>query len=323
MRPIHVVQLVLILSFAYSCLAQGGIAFNSGQLIMQYDPSNINEDFHCQQCYIYELDDDAGSNWHFRFAWDEFLELDANGNACCALSDINCFPEAGTCNSHNVFTLPPVLSIAQSTVNQYGADFTGVYDSEGIADPPTCVPPGSSSLFCGNFKFTNYIITQDTNVSVSNTTNVFVPQASIRNTVRMDTWPFFPGSWGMRLKILIASYNNRLQDIRIYPSNAAVTNPQTNTFTSIALENKNRLANITFSTVARINGSTVGAPVNLSGPYPHEFDLDARYMYVDIPPFASMEYDLFTHIDFTVLNGVSNLQVSIILLLVSIIALIL
>jgi len=127
----------------------------------------------------------------------------------------------------------------------------------------------------------------------------------------------------MRLKILIASYQNRLQDLRIYPANTPITSPQKNTFTAIALENKNRLANITFSTVARINGSTVGAPVNISGPYPHEFDLDARYMYIDIPPFASMEYDLFTHIDFTVLNGVSNLQVSFILLLVALIGLIL
>jgi len=310
MRSFIIVFILIVLYSVAIVSAGSGIAFNTGELIVQFDDSNANEDFHCQQCYDYELTEDASEGWHYRYAYSGFFELDHDGSECCSLS---CVAEAGTCNTHAILDFPPNLSIKQSTTEQYGAIFTGIYDSES-GFPSTCQPPGHGDTFCGNFQFTEYIITSAGNVNVSQTSSIPVISQTIRNTVRMDTWPFNAGSKGMRIQLLLTVTNNNALAWRLWPANEPATSPQSGTFTAVSIETKQRIANVTFSTVARLNGSLEGIPVNISGPYTL-FDPNSRYFYIDVPPFISMEYDVFTHVDFLSLLGAANtIQISFVLL---------
>jgi len=307
--------LVITLLFAcfYDALSLGTV-YNDGTLIMEFDDTNVNEEFECQQCYGFKLTDDAADTWDFRTAYRSFLELDPSGEECCSsIQTTGC--DAGICNLHAIDQFPPEMDI-KNNVSVYSSDFSGVYDSSVNPNvPSSCNPPGDgSTIFCGNFKFSSVILTEEANVLVANNVTVNVSSHTIQNSFHMDTWDFAKGSSGMRVVLMFSVNGAESMDWRLYPENSPATSPQVGGFNALGIETRTRIATVLFPAVGRINGTTVGVPLNISGPYPHEFDLDARYFYIESPPFHSLDYIFFTRVEpENLLGGASSLTASVLL----------
>lgn len=71
----------------------------------------------------------------------------------------------------------------------------------------------------------------------------------------------------------------------------------TRNFSQVNILTPDRENEIYFPSYARIDGSSAGARVDLSGPYKHNWDTQARVFVVDVPRFTtSMEYDMYVRV---------------------------
>jgi hypothetical protein len=277
-----------------------GTLMNSGELVVQFDSPTVFAPFQCQMCYDYYLDADSESGWWFRYAYGGILELDSEGIGCCAEGEstieAHCSP---SCTGYAIEYYQPNLFIEFNPQDPTVVLFSGIYNSLAQTNSESsCSPPGSPGDICANFEFTYTLMIEAESVKVADGVFVDVPSNSIRNHIHIDTWPFLQGSEGLRIPISIGADGNvETQAFRFFPENEPAGNtPQIGGFNAIGIETTSRIANVTFSQVCRLNGSTEGTPIILSGPYPNQVDLNLAYFYVQVPPFSSVDYDLFTTI---------------------------
>ena len=109
-------------------------------------------------------------------------------------------------------------------------------------------------------------------------------------------WPFWSGSSGIRLQILIGSYRDTALAFRLFPQNTpAEDNVVYNNFDAIGVDTNTRQATYWFPRTCIIDG-VQREVINVTGVYKHSFDFDQKYVYVDLPKGNVIEYTLYERI---------------------------
>jgi len=230
-------------------------------------------------------------------------ELDQNGNECCDEGGSSCPYNVG-CNDHEMYVINNVFTTTITASPQESVMFTGSVEAPGDSQTQSCVVGSPQNYgICVPFVFTSTVINQTDQVMVGNEPFP-LQKESIHAHVLISNWPFNGTSIGLRLKLLIMTENVNIQGFYLQPGDTEATNlaPETNTFTGVTLQDvKNNQGSLNISSYALVNGITT--KVNISGLHPHDYDLNARYIFVDIPRGAQVEYDVNIY-----LPGVSGVE---------------
>lgn len=318
----------LLILWASQVFTQPAGPLFSTLISAQWDPPTsgvgINEfDWECPFCFNYYLTADGPNFDYFVHAPHDLVELDSSGNECC--SDPSNCPFSGTqnCNMHSILFLNPPSSrysssVGNSSIGNNYVNFTSQpTNNEWFVPtpPPDCVVPGDSTQMCINFDQYSLFITQPITDVVCQQQSIQIPTQTIKSTIKISDWTFAIGSTGLRLHYMIAGELQNVIDFTLYPELVQVGQPistigatppsmesactgvcHTN-FSEVNVVTTDRENQVFFPTYARIDGSNVGTPIKISGPYQHPFDLRARVFFLDFPLFnISVEYDIYVRI---------------------------
>jgi len=207
-------------------------------------------------------------------------------------SIITNFSEYGTncdfgvgCNRHVISILPTDLAW---TADNFTANFSGTI--EAATGDSGCTPPGDSTTICPRFTWTYEVFDVATTYAVTSNISTSIPKNSLKSSINIKQWSFAADSTGLRIKISLYGVNQK-PSFHLQPSNKVPTGPQTG-FDGVSLVTDSVNAEVDFLRYGIIDGSGASTPLNISGPYDHPFDRNARVFYVDIPVFrSSFEWD--------------------------------
>jgi len=238
-------------------------------------------DGQCEVCVDYYKTLDSTTYGYWRSAYDWVMELNATRGECCYGGGASCPP--GGCNQHVIQDFATVFNFnSTNTTGYYIGNITGGGDQTA-----TCTPPGSSALICSNFVFTYQSITTVQNYPVGNQTFT-LNENSLLETITMNQWPFDSASWGIRLKLLVQDRYATVSTFVLQPGDSSPSTVQFNNFNAAEMTPTNSeqgQGGVKLSAYALVDGVAIAA--NISGFWAHPYDINARYIYIDIPKFSS------------------------------------
>jgi len=263
--------------------------------VYNYEDPNSGPGYYQTAVEYYDSTEASPGSGHFLYMLARVYELNEDGDECCDSGGGSCPYNTG-CNDHDMYVINNVFDTEEQSGAIESCTFTGNVEAPGDSQTASCDPKTSYGI-CVPFVFTSTLIINETSVAVGN--QMFpLNKDSIHAHVLISAWPFISTSTGLRLKLLIMSEDVNLQAMVVEPSGVDVTQDsmngptQFNTFTGVTVQDvKNRQGALNISSYALING-TVAAKVNISGLYPHEYNLDARYIYIDMPRGTTVEYSV-------------------------------
>jgi hypothetical protein len=308
------------LSSIYAQLA--GPVLNQQQLTAVYNPANgVVNDFDWQSRYgfNYYLTSDGTSVATFQQVMEYIYELDKNGNPAC-VDPVNCPYSTSNTNSHAILYGDPPETRVMNNVSANWANVTVVAANNDwyIPSPtPNCVPPGDSTRMCINLVFTNEYVSVDRTDVICENESIPVPADTIKSTFYITNWKFAPLSTGIRLVFMCGVMVDQLVQFIMYPNireegtptmetaltyGPAYTSPCTppcmTGFSQVNIQSEKRENEVYFPFYAILDNSPV--LVNLTGPYQHPWDTQARVFLVDIPRFnTSMQYSVYARVKST------------------------
>jgi len=163
-------------------------------------------------------------------------------------------------------------------------------------------------LICSNFEFYQTLINTAQTYMIGNQSFALYAD-SLLVTIKMNSWPFDSNSWGVRLKLLVQDRYATVSSFILQPGN--VQDPilvQYNNFDAAEMQpttDEQGQAGVKLSQYAELDGVAI-AP-NISGFWPHAYDINARYIYIDVPKFTtSMSYSV--NLYFTSSSGSTSLS---------------
>jgi len=248
----------------------------------------------CQTCLqFYAASDASLGAGIFRYYLARVYELNQNGQECCDTGGSSCPYNVG-CNDHEMYEFRNFFTQVVSAAPTQSVTFSGSVEAPGDSQDESCVPATAYGI-CVPFTFTNTFIPTQTQLSMANG-NLTLEGESMQAHVLISNWPFDPSSIGLRLKLLLMCQDIYIESFFLQPGSVDATEfadgSQFNTFTGVtAQDKKSRLGSISMATYALLNGTTP-VKVNISGLYSHEYLKSAKYIYVDIPRAATVEYNV-------------------------------
>jgi len=290
----------LLIGFAFT---QPTLNSNEGS-VFQFEENP--EPGQCQVCEQMFAENQREASGYFRVAFPRIAELNATSGECCVAG--GACPVGTGCNAHVINFNSPVFNVSSTSSEVY---FDGNLKGGGGSQSTTCTPPGTT-LICVHFQWEHVLNDGSTSVNytIAPGAVLTIPPHTLRSTIKVFDWTFAGGSTGLRLVFQLMTRENTMKHFFLQPGrvDSATEVPGINTFTGISMEDSTGYeSSVHFATKANIDGTAVD--INILGLYPHEFDDNARYVYVDFPvSINSMEYSFYTSMDTLVGLGSSDLN---------------